>query len=99
MATAENWKTLSSLTNSYDSGYYPAACCCARYHTRGTKAFKDCTDSELKAGTGFWYMPSVGEFGYILPRLYDINDTINKLNAAYGIGVKLSPSAGTYSGF
>lgn len=97
MATAESWKTLSSLTNSDSSGYYPAACCCARYHTRGTKAFKGCTDSELKAGTGFWYMPSAGELGYILPRLYDINDTISKLNASYGVGVQLATSSSFWS--
>ena len=85
-----NWKTDTSITNEYGEGYYPAACCCARFHTTGTKSFKDCTTEELKKGTGFWYLPSCGELGYIIPRLYDINDTISKLKTAYSVGVQLS---------
>lgn len=92
LATGENWKTLDSLSNSYSSGYYPAACCCARYKIAGTKAFIDCSNEELKNGTGFWYLPACGELGYIIPRLFDINDTISKLNTAYGVGVQLSTS-------
>ena len=84
-----SWKT-GSISNSYNtSGVYPAAQTCARYHTTGTKAFKDCTTDELKNGTGFWYLPAAGELGYIVPRLYDINATITKLNGAYGVGVLL----------
>ena len=30
--TQSDWKTASTITNSCDSGYYPAACCCWRYH-------------------------------------------------------------------
>lgn len=89
LATAEDWKTLPSITDEFDQGYYPAACCCARFHTIGTKAFKDCSNEELKKGIGFWYLPAIGELGYICPRYSDINDTINKLNKAYGVGVQL----------
>ena len=89
LATSELWKTLPSITNNSGEGYYPAACCCARYHTIGTKAFKDCTATELKKGTGFWYLPACGELGYIIPRLFDINNTISQLNTAYGVGVQL----------
>lgn len=97
LATGESWKTLSSLSNKSDAGYYPAACCCARYKTTGTKAFIDCSNEELKKGTGFWYLPACGELGYIIPRLYDINDTISKLNTAYGVGVQLGTSYGFWS--
>lgn len=92
-STAVNWKTLDTLPEysaDFKQRYSPAACCCARYHTLGTKAFKDCSDKELYEGSGFWYLPSLGELGYILPRLADINNTINKLKAAYGIGVALN---------
>lgn len=60
-----------------DQSDYPAASCCDMFYTIGTKQ-------------GDWYLPSAGEFGYIIPRLYDINDTIGKLNTAYGVGVQLS---------
>lgn len=36
LATGEDWKTATSITNSKDSGYYPAACCCWRYKPTGT---------------------------------------------------------------
>lgn len=89
LATAEDWRNLESITNSKEEGYYPAACCCARFKTIGTKAFKDYEIEELKNGTGFWYLPACGESGYILPRIFDINDTISKLKSTYGVGVKL----------
>lgn len=92
LATSEDWKTLSSITNNSGSGYYPVACCCARFHTTGTKVFKDCSNEELRKGIGFWYLPACGELGYIIPRLYDINDTISKLKTAYGVGVQLNAS-------
>lgn len=37
---------------NYHQGDYQAACCCRRYHTVGTNA-------------GDWYLPSIGELGYI----------------------------------
>lgn len=93
LATRENWKKKSKITNDRnhcDDGYYPAACCCAKFKTNGTKAFVDCNEKELKNGKGFWYLPAAGELGYIIPRLYDINDTISKLKTAYGVGVSLN---------
>lgn len=97
-STGVDWRSLSSF---YDYAYasqanvYPAACCCARYKTVGTKAFKDCSNAELKNGTGFWYLPSAGELSYILPKFSDINQTIDTLKNAYGIGDKL-PSYGWF---
>ena len=80
LATAQsNWKTDSTITNNRGAGYYPAACCCARYKTVGTKS-------------GEWYLPAAGELGYIIPRLFDINATISALQTKYGntVGVQLS---------
>ena len=86
MATRQSdWRTAATITNEYRYTNYPAACCCARYHTRGTKAFVDCTTNELYNGVGFWYLPAIGELGYLAPKFYDINNTISKLNTAYKI--------------
>ena len=63
---------------------YPAASCCDMFYTAGTKQ-------------GDWYLPAAGELGYIIPRFYDINDTIGKLNTAYGVGVQLSTNVGYQS--
>ena len=80
----EDWRTASAITNNSGATYYPAACCAARYKTRNTKAFVDCTTEELKQGSGFWYLPAAGEFGYIPPKLADIHDLMEKLDDAYG---------------
>lgn len=80
LATAQSdWKTASTITNEYTSGYSPAACCCWRYHTEGTKQ-------------GDWYLPAMGELGYIMPKFNKINQTINTLITAYGssIGVQVN---------
>ena len=80
LATSQSsWKTASSITNDSDSGYYPTACCCWRYHTEGTQQ-------------GDWYLPACGELGYIVPPFNKINDAIDKTRTAYGssIGVELS---------
>ena len=38
LATSQSdWKTASTITNSHNAGYYPAACCCWRFHTAGTE--------------------------------------------------------------
>ena len=82
LATSQSdWKTASSITNNSGSGYYPAACCCWRYHTEGTSQ-------------GDWYLPACGELGYILPPFNKINEAINKMRTAYGssVGVELHTS-------
>ena len=79
LATAQSdWKTASSITNNTGSGYYPAACCCWRYHTSGTSQ-------------GDWYLPACGELGYIMPPFNKINEAIGKMRTAYGssVGVEL----------
>ena len=79
-----NWKTASTITNNGGSGYSPAACCCWRYHTEGTKQ-------------GDWYLPAMGELGYIMPKLKKINQAISTITTAYGstVGVQV----GDYLGY
>lgn len=80
LATSQsNWRTASSITNDYDLGYSPAACCCWRYHTEGTSQ-------------GDWYLPACGELGYIMPPFNKINGAIRNMQTEYGssVGVELN---------
>ena len=77
------WKTASSITNSRGSGYSPAACCCWRYHTDGTNQ-------------GDWYLPSMGELGYMMVKLNKLNQTISTLILAYGSTVGVQVRDGYY---
>ena len=80
LATKQSdWKTASTITNKYNSGYFPAACCCWRYHTEGTKQ-------------GDWYLPAMGELGYMMVKFKKINRAISTLTTAYGstVGVPVN---------
>ena len=46
---------------------FPVASCCDMYHTVGTSQ-------------GDWYLPSLGELGYVIARLNDINNAMTKVN-------------------
>ena len=64
------WQTASTITNTSDPGYSPAACCCARYHTNGTNA-------------GDWYLGAAGEMAMIITNLAAINAKLTQINAIY----------------
>lgn len=53
---------------------YPAASCCDMFYTEGTSQ-------------GDWYLPAMGELGYIASRLYRINESINKIISEYGSSI------------
>lgn len=57
---------------------YPAASCCDMFYTEGTQQ-------------GDWYLPAMGELGYIMPPFNKINEAITKMRNAYGssVGVTL----------
>ena len=70
-ATAQpNWQTDSTITNNGDTGYSPAACCCARYHTLGTSA-------------GDWYLGAAGEISMIIVLKPEINAKLQQISAVY----------------
>ena len=71
LATSQSdWRTATTITDSYSAGYYPPACCCWRFHTPGTDQ-------------GQWYLPACGEMGYVINRISAINTTINKVLSVY----------------
>lgn len=72
-----NWETASSIINSASSSCYPAACCCWRFHTLGTEQ-------------GQWYLPAIGEMGYVMTRISAINEAINKVLSIYSSVVAVS---------
>ena len=81
--TQSDWKTATTITNSYSAGYYPAACCCWRFHTPGTSQ-------------GQWYLPACGEFGYVINRISAINETINKVLSVYSSVVAVAVNNDKY---
>ena len=70
-SNSTDWQTATTISN--EGGYqhvHPAAQCCWRFHTDGTKQ-------------GDWYLPSAGELGYALARYGSINLAINTINIQY----------------
>lgn len=82
--TQSDWKTASSITNSYQDGYYPVSCCCWRYFTDGTKQ-------------GDWYLPSCGEVGYLIPKFKTIKKRLNKIVSMYDKNHAITNISGTSS--
>lgn len=63
-----NWKTDDVIKIDGNTPYYfPAVCCSWRFHTKGTKQ-------------GDWYIPSIGELGYVNVRQHTIDNSIIKCN-------------------
>lgn len=78
--TVEDYKTSDTLTDSKDSGHFPAAEACWRYCPTGTNQ-------------GDWYLGSIGEMslivtnvGQITAKLYEINQIYNNeyISSLYG---------------
>ena len=59
---------------------YPAPSCCDMYSTQGLPQ-------------GSWYLPSIGELGYLFTIYNQLNTTIATMNAAYGETTALNLSA------
>lgn len=78
-----DWKTSETL-NNVSGNRYPAACCCWRYCPEGTKQ-------------GDWYLPAMGELGYIMPKFKKINESIKKLVDSYGIGIQIGTNSRYWS--
>ena len=70
--TVEDWKTVSKITNEEKKPCYPAAVCCARYKTEGTNS-------------GDWYLPTIGELGFIMPRFKEIQGSFQTLGERVAI--------------
>ena len=69
-SSSTDWQTASTITNTHeDEHIHPAAQCCWRYHTVGTNQ-------------GDWYLPSAGEFGYVIARRKAIDASITKIQQA-----------------
>ena len=84
LATGQSdWKTATTITNNSGAGYYPAACCCWRFHTPGTEQ-------------GQWYLPAMGEMGYVINRISAINETINKVKSVYSSVVAVALNTDAY---
>ena len=68
-------KTQTSGEFSNVPANYPAAIACHMYHTSGTNQ-------------GYWYLPAMGELGYLYARVKKINETLVSLDSsavAYGV--------------
>ena len=91
-----DWKTKGvAITNSYDSGYYPAACCCARFGApdnssapKGTNSFlyhyANNPSYDYTKGVNYtWYFPAAGELGFIMPHFKKNKATLTKLATLY----------------
>lgn len=71
LATAQSdWKTDETITNDSGSGYFPAACICWRYHTKGTYQ-------------GNWYLPALGEIMMVVQYKTQINSILNQIHTLY----------------
>ena len=74
-----DWETASSIDNNASAGYSPAAVCCRRY-------------APSESTKGKWYLPAMGELGFIMPRFNFINEKLSKL----GTSVAVQLSSGRY---
>ena len=62
---------------------YPAVSCCDMFYTEGTSQ-------------GDWYLPAMGELGYMMARLGAINEAISKMVTAYGTSYGVAAGNSAY---
>jgi len=74
LATGQSdWKTADELEIPYNKkGYYPLPCYCWRYYTDGTNQ-------------GDWYLPAMGELGYVMARYNVIKNSIISIDELYSV--------------
>ena len=72
--TVEDWKTVDKITNNSGPNYSPAAVCCTRYKTEGTQC-------------GDWYLPSIGELGFVMARFKEIQNSLKTLGEQIAIAL------------
>lgn len=72
--TIDDLSTATTVTNDTGSTAAPAAACCHLYKTKGTNQ-------------GNWYLPAMGELGYIMPKWNEIQGAISNINTVYGSNV------------
>lgn len=63
---------------------YPAASACDMFSPSGTSEHE-------------WYLPSVGEIGYVIARFKEINEAITQINEIFGCGYTLHPNGYYYT--
>lgn len=79
----EDWMTAEKIINVGDNGYHPAACCCRRFHTVGTKA-------------GDWDMPTIPVLASAFCDWNAVQGTLEDL-AKDGLAVPLNESRDYWS--
>jgi hypothetical protein len=70
------WQISDTIRHSYQSGYYPAACCCWRYHVDGDAGV-------LGTQQGDWYLPAAGELGYLIPRFGKLQTLLTEIKTKF----------------
>lgn len=66
-----SWKTDDTILNQGTEGYSAAACCCRRYKTIGTNV-------------GDWYLPAIGELGYMVTKFSKIQKSLIAIINVFG---------------
>ena len=79
-AASTAWQTAESITDDgYTATVHPAAQCCWRFNPGSTNQ-------------GDWYLPSIGELAFIMPKFDDLQTAISNVS-----GVQLDASYGYWS--
>lgn len=84
-ATAQaDWKTAQTIENKTGAGFYPVACCCWRYNTPGTLQ-------------GDWYLPALGELGYLMARFDEVQEGLQAVKNTYNVGYTMREDKSMWS--